>query len=638
MPRTRTVVVDQDNSWIERYEFTLDTSNPEPPEQDYVVVTTGFPVWYNAHSSYSQIVIWGVGLVSFGPVTQAQTDFMASLGSSPDLSLFPGDFAAFGFSAQQLEHFQYGLQENYVYVTSETSPMISITPDGVSVFDPSSAGTYFGIDYGGVLATSNPSAGLFFSDLDVTSGSKKADTMIGAEGPETLRGLGGNDHLLGNGGGDRLEGGLGNDVLEGGVGNDRLFGGDDNDTLYGGAGSDRLFGENGNDLLVPGSGFDDVDGGAGIDRLWLDYGSSTSSLYFQFAGSIATAGGFSISVANIESVRIDGSNYSDVIAGTAFDDALHGGNGFDLLSGLEGNDFLDGGANSGPPTVLTSAGDARETAVPIDHFFSLASDADIFDSTTMPHATLQVSVHSDQFEFDTESRRYVSVAAASGSTLTIDVDGTAFGVDTRVAIFDANGLLLAANDDGDYSSSGLDPGTFSTTDSLLSFTFASAGTYTIEVTSIVGPDNHSSSFDVNISLTEATVAVGDELFGGAGNDTLNGGLGNDVLNGGSGADRFLFDTALSASANVDQIVDFSSIDDTIVLDRSVFTKLSTGILSDSRFYAGTAAHDSTDRIIYDSTTGDLYYDSDGSGRAAQTLFAHVAPGTTLSRSDFLVVA
>ena len=122
MPRSRTVVVDADNSWIIREELTFDPSSPVAPQDDYIVVQTGFPVYSNAHSFYTEIVIWGVGLVSFGPVTAAQTAFMSSLGATPDLAAFPGDYVAFGFSATQLEHFQYGVKDGYVYVTSGREP------------------------------------------------------------------------------------------------------------------------------------------------------------------------------------------------------------------------------------------------------------------------------------------------------------------------------------------------------------------------------------------------------------------------------------------------------------------------------------------------------------------------------------
>jgi Ca2+-binding RTX toxin-like protein len=110
-----------------------------------------------------------------------------------------------------------------------------------------------------------------------------------------------------------------------------------------------------------------------------------------------------------------------------------------------------------------------------------------------------------------------------------------------------------------------------------------------------------------------------------------------VLNGGAGADRYVFDSGLNGATNVDQLVGFSAIDDTIVLDQTIFSRLSNGSLLASRFATGAAAHDSNDRIIYDSATGSIFYDADGSGGGGQILFAQVAAGTTLTNADFLVV-
>ncbi|NNC00841.1 hypothetical protein HI113_44070, partial [Corallococcus exiguus] len=101
---------------------------------------------------------------------------------------------------------------------------------------------------------------------------------------------------------------------------------------------------------------------------------------------------------------------------------------------------------------------------------------------------------------------------------------------------------------------------------------------------------------------------GDRLYGGAGGDQLFGGLDDDVLTGSSGIDYFVFNTGLtSATPNVDRITDFSVKDDTIRLDDAVFTKLKRGVLPASKFTIGKQAKDSSDRIIYDKRTGDLFY-------------------------------
>ena len=52
----------------------------------------------------------------------------------------------------------------------------------------------------------------------------------------------------------------------------------------------------------------------------------------------------------------------------------------------------------------------------------------------------------------------------------------------------------------------------------------------------------------------------------------------------------------------------------------------------------TTAHDATDRIIYNTTTGDLYYDADGQGGVDAILFAVLTTHPNLTASDFVIVA
>jgi Ca2+-binding RTX toxin-like protein len=137
----------------------------------------------------------------------------------------------------------------------------------------------------------------------------------------------------------------------------------------------------------------------------------------------------------------------------------------------------------------------------------------------------------------------------------------------------------------------------------------------------------------------------DTLIGAGGNDKLYGGTGNDVLTGGLGADRFVFDTTPNVTSNLDTVKDFVVGTDKILLDDDFYTLgltgTSTGVaLTANKFQLGLAANDPDDRIIYDQSTGKLYYDADGSGAGAQVQFALVGTGTThpvLSASDFLVI-
>ena len=126
------------------------------------------------------------------------------------------------------------------------------------------------------------------------------------------------------------------------------------------------------------------------------------------------------------------------------------------------------------------------------------------------------------------------------------------------------------------------------------------------------------------------------LFGNAGANTLNGGAGIDQLYGYGGADIFRFDTALGGG-NVDTIADFNPADDTIQLENAVFTTLPLGFLNAIAFWTGTAAHDTDDRIIYNQSTGALFYDPDGTAGAAAVQFATLSTKPTISNADFAVV-
>ncbi|NKN36663.1 protease [Agrobacterium sp. a22-2] len=135
-------------------------------------------------------------------------------------------------------------------------------------------------------------------------------------------------------------------------------------------------------------------------------------------------------------------------------------------------------------------------------------------------------------------------------------------------------------------------------------------------------------------------AGNDIMSGGNGNDQIFGGLGNDRLVGGAGADRFIFNTALNGSTNVDMIGDFNVATDTIALDNAIFTAIgAVGTLAAAAFRKNATglAGDSNDRIIYETDTGDLFYDSNGTGSGGRTMIAHLGSGLAVTNQDFLIV-
>ena len=128
----------------------------------------------------------------------------------------------------------------------------------------------------------------------------------------------------------------------------------------------------------------------------------------------------------------------------------------------------------------------------------------------------------------------------------------------------------------------------------------------------------------------------DRLNGGLGADTLIGGVGIDTMIGGAGADVFAFND--NGATNREIISDFIAVDDALHFNNDAFTAFAyTGQLRASGFVLGTAATDLADRFIYQLSTGNLWYDRDGSGAAAKVLVAELADGTGLTTADIFIL-
>lgn len=120
----------------------------------------------------------------------------------------------------------------------------------------------------------------------------------------------------------------------------------------------------------------------------------------------------------------------------------------------------------------------------------------------------------------------------------------------------------------------------------------------------------------------------DTIFGGEGNDIIAGGGGDDILFGGLGADQFRFSNLMNQG--IDRIQDFQSGIDRLILSALGFGGgLTSGTaITAAQFLETTSSSATTpeQRLIYDSTTGGLFFDADGSGLSSSavqfaTLFA-----------------
>lgn len=517
---------------------------------------------------------------------------------------------------------------------------------------------------------------------DTLKGGDDADTIMGLAGDDNLDGLAGDDTVDGSAGDDVVRGGEGADILIGGAGEDTLqyvgstagvtvdlnadgagaqsasgghadgdevsgfenvYGSDFDDVLTGNAENNVLFGYGGVDVIDGGAGDDVVRGGEGADTLtggagedWLRYLGSDScvtvDLTLDAAGLHQTSGGDAEGDTASGFENIYGSDFGDTLTGDGNENYIIGFGGDDIIEGGAGNDRISGGA--GADTLIGGAG--------VDNLLYEDSDAGV---------TVDLSL---------DGVGQVSAGDASGDIISgfENVYGSEFG-DTLTGD-DARNFLLGLEGDDTISGGGgndvVRGGTGADTliggagADLLQYAGSTAGV-SIDLNADAEGLQQASGGDAegdiisefeNVYATNFDdVLVGNGsrniLYSYSGNDILDGGAGNDVLRGGAGEDTFVFSTTLGAG-NVDSITDFNSADDTIQLDSSVFSGLDIGGLDAFEFLSNDTglAEAAEQRIIYDNATGNVYFDSDGSGAAEGVLFATLSAGLTINETDFIL--
>jgi len=429
----------------------------------------------------------------------------------------------------------------------------------------------------------------------------QADTSVkniitGTDGFDDLTGTAGVDFIYGLAGGDIIAGLEGHDMLDGASGDDWMRGGTGQDVLRGGAGDDVLFGEGGMDKLYGNTGADFLDGGWGAD---LMYGGSNNDTYVvndvsDQAIEVNNSGrnwdevyasvSFTLG-ANIESLVLVGSGDTNG-TGNELDNTLYGNNGVNTLVGGAGDDVIYAGGDDAIDTLAGGTGK--------DEYY-IAGDVVV----------------------EQAGQGYDTVYSDDSWTMSEHVE----------ALYGFGGTEFIGN----------------------------------------GTDN----FIVSYSWEEGARVEGrggdDEIYieygiadGGAGNDILQlwnsvdnigiGGEGDDlvfmgfdgVVTGGAGADSFRFQYYYDVFPDFDGpvLTDFESGVDSIGFLASEFGYEAAGPVAAEDFLAGSGAAAQTEaqRFIFDTDTGRLYYDSDGSGETEQYLIATLSGTTSLSHSDLYLYA
>jgi Ca2+-binding RTX toxin-like protein len=445
-----------------------------------------------------------------------------------------------------------------------------------------------------------------------------ADDLLGDALDNDIRGFAGNDTLTGLAGRDRLDGGAGNDRMVGGDGNDTYYVGSSSDVVSetnsssSSGGIDIVFSalsgytlgtnvENGridtssasnltgnslNNVLTAGAGGNVLNGDAGVDT--VDYALAASAVTISLATNSTQATGGSGSDTMISIENLTGSAHADRLTGSSGANVLNGGAGNDTMTGGDGSDtyYVGSSGDVVSETNANAGSGGTDTVLSALTSYTLGSNVENGRVNTSASANLTGN-----------SLNNVLTAGTGNNVLNGD----------------------SATDTADYGSA------------------ASAVSLSLAVT--VAQATGGSGSDTLISIENLTgSAYADRLTGSSGNNLLSGGSGNDTLSGGAGSDSFRFSSALSGS-NVDSILDYSVANDTLQLENSVFTKLiTTGTLSGSYFRANTTgiASDADDYIVYETDTGKLFFDGDGSGAGLTVLIATLTGNPVLTAADVFV--
>lgn len=444
--------------------------------------------------------------------------------------------------------------------------------------------------------------------------------------------------------------------------------------FYGGSGADTVTGGAGNDLFTGGGGNDRFDGGAGFDT--ANYaGNFADYAIDRVLGTVASAAEGTDTLAHVERLHFLDGNY-DLTTGvfTPFNNAPL------LAAGEPGNGLVEAG--SGRPGVDTASlqltasdPDAGDTISYVtDGWTSLGggkwSLSGAYGTAILNTATGQVTYQLDNDRAATQALAQgeaaqdkfdLTIRDSHGASATESIEFAITGSDEYIAgatIHGTEGIdvispgatvagqpLVTVNDDTIYGAGGndfIDGGAGgdrmsggSGNDTYVvdnardrAVETADGGTDTIQAS--ISVDLHTHAFVENLRLKEGAGAIdgtGNDLAnlitGSASANVITGGAGIDSLYGKGGADTFYFNEM--GAANKDSIWDFDA-DDKVRLG-SAFTGLDSnhdGILDTDAFmiatkYGETATADHA-QLIYNSTTGNLSYDADGTGgQAAQDI-------------------
>lgn len=417
-------------------------------------------------------------------------------------------------------------------------------------------------------------------------------------------------------------------------GNDLVIGSSGDDTLWGGIGAgpgdDTVRGGLGNDLIRGDAGSDELVGGAGLDR--VDYQSSYSDgtafrgiVLNTTTGTVTDCWGGRDTISGFESYG--DSAFGDSLTGSAADEIFALGAGRDVLAAGLGQDWLDYGEalSLGGRRGIVADLAAQKVVDPFG-FADVVTGIEGVGGTALADV-MRGDAADNSFDgrqgLDSYDGRegldrlgFWGVQGLGGHGVRIDMTATGaqvlddgFGNAERIVAIEA--FTLSSLADSYIGAGGVD-----------------------DVSGGGGSDLIWGGAGDDLLLGDGEA---DTIFGGAGRDWIEGGAGLDEVTGGDGADSFVFRRQVAADA--DTIHGFVSGEDRIWLAAGWIGLPMTGIAA-RHLLAGdgvVAATDAGQRLLYDTATGILRYDQDGSGTAAAEVVAVLSGQETLVWRDFAIL-
>jgi Ca2+-binding RTX toxin-like protein len=440
-------------------------------------------------------------------------------------------------------------------------------------------------------------------DLAAGTASSSAGTAT-LTGIENVNGSAFDDRITGSGASNFIYAWHGDDTLDGGGGVDHLEGGAGNDTYIVTPG-DTIYDSSGTDHVISTTNWTLGDG---LENLTI----FASEPFVEGEGNALD----NIIRGTGDDVRLYGRGGDDrlqvesrfsILEGDEGNDTLLGGRGFDNLFGEAGDDVLDDRAN-------TSAGAFGEHGANLvggegnDTIFGGAADDLVQFSGAYGNDSVSGGGGRDSITFEqafssvfVDLSQNFATGGGTGSATVLSIENVYGGAQGDLLIGSSGANLLSGESFFHHEPS-------------------------------QGPDGNDTLF----GLTGH-----DTLRGGGGDDWLQGDGWSDTLSGGAGSDSFVW--AEAGSSQVDRVLDFEHRTDELLFDITYFRALGSPgpwLEGDERFFAApgaTSGHDSDDRLVYNTSSGSLYYDADGSGAGAAQVVATFQGGVSISASDITVI-